>query len=85
MLAGRAIGEGVQRSFSSGFEKYRLGWECGRSDVPAVETEDLGCGQEFGGRGRSWDGFSCHQRIPHAKFKLQSIQRDEFRHNGLPG
>lgn len=53
MLTGRAIGEFVQGSFSSGFEKYRLGWECGRSDVPAVKTQDLDGGQEFEGCGRS--------------------------------
>ena len=69
MLAGRAIGECVQGSFSSGFEKYRLGWECCRSDVPAVETQDLGGGQEFEGSGRNRDDFSCHRRIPDAKFK----------------
>ena len=53
MLAGAAIGKGVQGSFGGGFEKYRLGWECGRSDVLAVKTKDLSGGQEFEGCGRS--------------------------------
>ena len=79
MLARRAIGECVQGSFSSGFEKVRLGWECGWSDVPAMETQDLGGGQEFEGCGKSKNGSSCHQCIPDAKFKLQNIQDDAFR------